>query len=239
MANKPLKSIKFPGLNDTYTVPEVDATLATTGAAADAKKVGDEINDLKADLSEIVPGLSDEAKEALLACFRHIAFLDEDEDYYENLRVALEAQEPKKGTVKITDYVIGNFNAANNMIQYDGLASNRILPNPIIYKVMSGNVIYTAKLNNSNYRVTIGRIKSTAENDSLVTQGVTKTILSSFTVRDGSTLPWTEGEGSLNVNGYDYIMPVIKRADDGTMTANDVAIIQNAYSLTWEVQEDG
>ena len=51
MANKPLKSIKFPGLNDTYTVPEVDATLATTGAAADAKKVGDEINDLKADLN--------------------------------------------------------------------------------------------------------------------------------------------------------------------------------------------
>jgi hypothetical protein len=48
-----LKSIKFPGLNDTYTVPEVDATLATTGAAADAKKVGDEINDLKADLTEI------------------------------------------------------------------------------------------------------------------------------------------------------------------------------------------
>ena len=54
MANKPLKSIKFPGLNDTYTVPEVDATLATTGAAADAKKVGDEINDLKADLNKHV-----------------------------------------------------------------------------------------------------------------------------------------------------------------------------------------
>ena len=53
MANKPLKSIKFPGLNDTYTVPEVDATLATTGAAADAKKVGDEINDLKAELNSI------------------------------------------------------------------------------------------------------------------------------------------------------------------------------------------
>ena len=59
MANKPLKSIKFPGLNDTYTVPEVDDTLATTGAAADAKKVGDEINDLKADLEQIIQHESD------------------------------------------------------------------------------------------------------------------------------------------------------------------------------------
>ena len=59
MANKPLKSIKFPGLNDTYTVPEVDATLATTGAAADAKKVGDEINDLKADLNLLTDEIPD------------------------------------------------------------------------------------------------------------------------------------------------------------------------------------
>lgn len=53
MANKPLKSIKFPGLSDTYTVPEVDDTLQTTGAAADAKKTGDEITKLKADLDDI------------------------------------------------------------------------------------------------------------------------------------------------------------------------------------------
>lgn len=193
----------------------------------------------RANIGAISDGLTEDIKTALLACFRHIPFLDSDDDYYGNLRDALYGVEPTSGTVDISDYVIGNFNTSNNMIQYDGIASDRIFPNPIIYKVMPGNVIYTAKLNNSNYRVTIGRIKSTAENDSLVTQGVTKIILSSFTVRDGSTLPWTEGEGSLNVNGYDYIMPVIKRADNGTMTANDVAIIQNAYSLTWEVQEDG
>lgn len=88
MANKPLKSIKFPGLNDTYTVPEVDATLATTGAAADAKKVGDEINDLKADLNQI---FSDNAKDALLNCFAHTVFTDDDSDYYGILRNALYA----------------------------------------------------------------------------------------------------------------------------------------------------
>lgn len=57
MANKPLKSIQFPGLSDTYTVPQVDASLATSGAAADAKKVGDEISDLKQDYSELANGL--------------------------------------------------------------------------------------------------------------------------------------------------------------------------------------
>ena len=56
MANIPLSSIKFPGLTDTYTVPEVDANLATSGAAADAKKVGDELANVKADLNHL--GLS-------------------------------------------------------------------------------------------------------------------------------------------------------------------------------------
>lgn len=47
MANKPLKSIKFPGLSDTYTVPQVDSTLTTSGSAADAKVAGDQLRDLK------------------------------------------------------------------------------------------------------------------------------------------------------------------------------------------------
>ena len=47
MANVPLKSIKFPGLDDTYTVPVVDSSLTQSGAAADAKVAGDKVGELK------------------------------------------------------------------------------------------------------------------------------------------------------------------------------------------------
>lgn len=53
MANIPLQSILFPGLSDKYTTPTVDATLTQAGAAADAKKTGDEISGLKNDLNQL------------------------------------------------------------------------------------------------------------------------------------------------------------------------------------------
>lgn len=79
----------------------IDNTLTHQGQAADAKKVGDEITALKDDLSEvnerldnIEPGLSNEAKAALLACFRHVSFLDDDDDYYGELETALNYEPP-------------------------------------------------------------------------------------------------------------------------------------------------
>lgn len=50
MATKILKGISFPGLKDTYIIPEaaieLDSTLTETGKAADAAAVGDAINSL-------------------------------------------------------------------------------------------------------------------------------------------------------------------------------------------------
>lgn len=51
MANKPLQSIKFPGLSDTYVVPQIDDTLTQPGQVADAKVTGDRITGLKEDLN--------------------------------------------------------------------------------------------------------------------------------------------------------------------------------------------
>ena len=93
---------------------DTDKTLNVSGKAADAKVTGDairanaagvakntdDINELKADLEQIVPGLSEEAKEALLACFEHVAWIDEHgQDYYDDLESALY---PDTGLVSIS-----------------------------------------------------------------------------------------------------------------------------------------
>lgn len=65
----------------------IDPTLTQSGKAADAKNTGDEIANLKSDLKKIKP-LSEEVKQALLACFRNVPGLS-NTDYYANLEDAL------------------------------------------------------------------------------------------------------------------------------------------------------
>ena len=54
MANKPLVSVQFPGLDPKYTVPQIDDTLSVAGKAADSKKTGDEIGNLKQEFNQSV-----------------------------------------------------------------------------------------------------------------------------------------------------------------------------------------
>ena len=58
MANKPLQSIKFPGLPDKYTVPQIDSNFdGVSGKVPDSKKVHDEIDSLKEDLNVVADAL--------------------------------------------------------------------------------------------------------------------------------------------------------------------------------------
>lgn len=64
MATRPMKQISgLPGLEgNTYTFVQLDDTLTTAGKAADAKKTGDELNDLKSALEQtdasVMPSVS-------------------------------------------------------------------------------------------------------------------------------------------------------------------------------------
>lgn len=58
MATIPLKDITFPGLDNTYTIPEIDNTLSIAGKAADAKEVGDALADVDDKFTEVDKDLS-------------------------------------------------------------------------------------------------------------------------------------------------------------------------------------
>ena len=71
----------------------IDPTLTLPEQPADAKATGDAI-------AQIVPGLSETAKTALLNCFAHVAWIDEHgQDYYDALHDALY---PATGLVSIS-----------------------------------------------------------------------------------------------------------------------------------------
>lgn len=72
---------------------EIDATLTQAGQAADAKKTGDEISDLKSAINHV---LSAQLKTALLGCFDHVAWKDDyGRDYYDALYDALYNSDPR------------------------------------------------------------------------------------------------------------------------------------------------
>lgn len=53
MANKPIHSIKFPGLEDTYTFVQADATLSQQGDAADAAATGNRFNTIESSVANL------------------------------------------------------------------------------------------------------------------------------------------------------------------------------------------
>lgn len=81
-------------------VSAIDPTLTQAGKAADAKKAGDELANLSSAIDQIEPGLSDDAKVALLNCFAHVVWIDDQgQSYYDALRDALYVEEYPKITV--------------------------------------------------------------------------------------------------------------------------------------------
>ena len=89
---------------------QTDTTLSNSGMAADAKTVGDELADIRA---EIWDGLTADIKSALLQLASKVAYIDEDgQDYYDDLYnalyppanlVSISAVYTQSGTVYDTD----------------------------------------------------------------------------------------------------------------------------------------
>jgi len=76
MANKPLQSIKFPGLNDVYTIPQIDPTLSQAGEAADALATGVRNTNLNNRIDNLSAAVPSEVKQALYTLLSKAAYTE-------------------------------------------------------------------------------------------------------------------------------------------------------------------
>ena len=121
-----------------------DDTLTQLGQAADAKKTGDEISDLKSDFDQVVPGLSEEAKAALLACFAHVAWIGTDgQDYYDALEEALYDEPVPINPFENAEYGIGGWSISINPTSRTTVTQRNELEN------RAGSVVPISCLNGS------------------------------------------------------------------------------------------
>lgn len=152
MANKPLQSITFPGLPDTYTVPQVDATLTASGAAADAKIVGER-------LDEIGSGaITDDLKQALLQLASKVAYIDDaGQDYYDDLFNALYPPIPATAVT-----------LSANSLSFGALGSTQTLIATVSPPDTTDEVVWTSS-DNSIATVSDGVVASVAYGSCVIT----------------------------------------------------------------------
>lgn len=158
MANKPLRSIKFPGLPDTYTIDS---------------------------------GLSEAAKQALLSCFRHVAWTDEHgQDYYNALASALYSETYPK--------IVADFNPGVNVIYTDDELNTLKQYLTVKYYANAGDSGTTIPANNYTLSgmLTVGASAIVVSYNNLTTTFIVNGVVDFYNV-----YTWTMGENAIKAMG--------------------------------------
>ena len=152
MATIPLKDITFPGLDNTYTIPEIDNTLSTAGKAADAKKTGDEIDQLKSETNYIEEELDVNneyvSKSLTFSVVPNeyvkssgVISVDSDHEWSRTDKISVVGYTEIKGVNTASGFTQNAFyNSSDQMVQYFSLASGGTIevPSTASYVVFSG-----------------------------------------------------------------------------------------------------
>lgn len=192
---------------------QTDATLTAAGVAADAKKVGDELTELKSEIEQ--GGLSADAKVALIACLEGTVYKNGDAEgrgLINALKAALNVQAPvsisavfNQGNAYFFDF--SNIEELRNYLTVtahfadgtSGIVSNYTLSGTLDTAVSTITVTYQEKTATFNVNVTLPVFDYLASRDGLLSEfeGISNTFVS-----DASK--WSESiteSGNLRVQG--------------------------------------
>lgn len=207
---------------DNITIP-VDSTLTQQGAAADAKAVGDALQNSG--------GLSAAAKQALLNIFQHVAYVDENgQTYYDALETALNGGTTFIVTLNLTN--CESSNASTSIIE--GRTYSTILTaspgysmdEAIVSATMGGEVV-TGFYNNGTINI------PNVTGDIVITATATSSVASiSAAFSLGTDTPVDISSLSI-IGGYINNPDGNWTADAGYSTICIPVTIGKRYSLSW------
>lgn len=181
--------------NLTPTTPVVDSSLTVSGAAADAKKTGDEISALKSAI-ESGSSLTSAIKSALLQIARKVAYIDEDgQDYYDDLYDALYPPIVVTAiTLSANSLSFGTLNSTQQLTATTTPAGGEIVwtsSNPLVATVSATGLVTAVAYGNATITATSGNVSATCS--VAITQATVTSISAVFnqvgvTVYDTDTL---------------------------------------------------
>lgn len=204
-------------------VAAVQAQGAQTIASIpeDYTELSGDVEDLKSALSEIEPGLSDDAKTALLACLAHVAWIDEDgPDYYDALETALYTEKVPFEVAMVNKSSIGKTTSVY-CSSMDNITARCRFDVPVKNNGYTINSTDTTK-----YQVNVYNLI----NDTLTEFTVDGTTYSGYALSDSETPTWQD---SIVVTG-NYFWCAFKKLD-GTDFTNDE--IENAFGTIYSVEQ--
>lgn len=208
-----------------------DTTLSIAGKAADAKATGDAVNELKDDLAQLEPGLSAEARAALLACFAKVAWIDEHgQDYYDALEEALYVEPVTVNPFESAIYVIGGYASQLNNDNHEGVVFSNDLANRarsvVAIKTIPGRIV--AK---SGYDINVFWLTSNREGTKTITDERYGYIDPLYF--QSSYYTWGDQKDT-KPTGAEYVCISVKKESNADFTQSEMSTL---YGTAFEYEE--
>lgn len=200
-----------------------------TPYASRIKNLDNQVSDVKADLDAIVPGLSDDAKEALIDCFSNVIWDGDGQDYINNLKTVLGVVD---NPFEDAEYELGAFGYNQKADGSSGCVSKNDTLTTRVRTAIPVSCKHGRLTAKTGYEINMYMLNSRSYGEWSTTGGVAMTGYNDMAYTGTTYYQWgTEKE---ILTGTKYCIVVVRKTSGDTFTQNEA---DNIYGTGFEYEE--